>query len=142
MKEVINHPEHYKPGIYEAINVIEAWNLNFCLGNSLKYICRAGKKDPSKVVEDLKKAHWYLNREIETRHLSSVVQPNIPVDYIKEMPGSFSPDKVVKAWELNDNLRKVVLEIADADRICSIDDIANEILSYFSEEYGMKVVGV
>jgi hypothetical protein len=65
MKETINHPEHYGKGIYEAINVIEAWNLGFCLGNVVKYISRAGKKDPEREIEDLEKAKWYLERHIQ-----------------------------------------------------------------------------
>jgi hypothetical protein len=65
-KEVVNHPSYYKTGGIEAIDVIEAWSLDFCLGNTVKYIARCGKKS-DKVVEDLKKAAWYLNREIERR---------------------------------------------------------------------------
>lgn len=66
MKESVDHPNHYggKENPYEAIKVIEAWNLGFCLGNAVKYISRAGKKDKSKVIEDLEKAVWYLQREI------------------------------------------------------------------------------
>lgn len=71
--ESVNHPKHYMPGTYEAINVIEAWDLNFCLGNTIKYIARAGKKDPSKNIEDLKKAKWYLDREIETLELEKSI---------------------------------------------------------------------
>ena len=52
------------PAPYEAIKVIEAWDLGFCLGNTVKYIARAGKKDPDAELEDLKKARWYLDREI------------------------------------------------------------------------------
>jgi len=61
----INHPEHYggKDNPYEAIKVIEAWGLGFNLGNAVKYISRAGKKGPRK--EDLEKARWYLDREIQ-----------------------------------------------------------------------------
>lgn len=63
--EKINHPKHYGgDNPYEAIKVIEAWGLGFCLGNTVKYISRAGKKDEAKTVEDLKKAAWYLQREI------------------------------------------------------------------------------
>lgn len=50
---------------YEAIKVIEAWGLNFNLGNCVKYIARASKKSTKKHLEDLCKAAWYLNREIE-----------------------------------------------------------------------------
>ena len=70
-KETIDHPDHYHPGVYEAINVIEAWNLSFNLGNVIKYISRAGVKDPHKYLEDLKKASWYLQREIERQNKSS-----------------------------------------------------------------------
>jgi hypothetical protein len=64
--EKISHPDHYggQDNPYEAIKVIEAWNLGFNLGNTLKYLARAGKKDPDKELEDLKKARWYLDREI------------------------------------------------------------------------------
>jgi hypothetical protein len=60
----INHPQHYggAGNTYEAIKVIEAWQVGFNLGNCLKYISRAGKKDDE--LEDLLKAKWYLEREI------------------------------------------------------------------------------
>lgn len=62
--ETVNHPAHYGGDTtYEAIKVIEAWQLGFNLGNTVKYISRAGKK--GNLIEDLKKAAWYLNREIE-----------------------------------------------------------------------------
>lgn len=61
--EAVNHPDYYKGNGIEAIDVIEAWNLDFCLGNTVKYIARCGKKS-DKAVEDLQKAAWYLNREI------------------------------------------------------------------------------
>lgn len=66
MNDNVNHPAHYggAENPYEAIKVIEAWGLGFCLGNAVKYISRAGKKDPTKEIEDLQKAAWYLNREI------------------------------------------------------------------------------
>lgn len=62
----VNHPPHYggSASPYEAIKVIEAWELGFCLGNCLKYIRRAGKKSKARYLEDLKKARWYLDREI------------------------------------------------------------------------------
>lgn len=64
-KEKVNHPQHYGGDtVYEVINVIEAWGLDFHLGNSVKYIARAGKKDKDKVIEDLEKARWYLDRQI------------------------------------------------------------------------------
>lgn len=67
-KDAIN-PDHYKwlPNGIEAIEICE--NLGYNLGNVVKYILRAGRKDPSKLLEDLKKAQWYLNREVEKHDL-------------------------------------------------------------------------
>jgi hypothetical protein len=63
--ETVNHPPHYggEDNPYEAIKVIEAWELGFHLGNTVKYISRADKK--GSILEDLKKARWYLNRHIK-----------------------------------------------------------------------------
>ena len=60
----VNHPQHYAGTKIEVIDYIEDKNLGFCLGNAVKYISRAGKKDPTKEIEDLQKAVWYLNRRI------------------------------------------------------------------------------
>jgi len=66
-KEHVNHPQHYggSENIYEAIKVIDAWDLGFSLGNTIKYISRAGKKGKNKELEDLQKASWYLQHHIE-----------------------------------------------------------------------------
>lgn len=63
----VQHPIYYggADDPYEAIKVIEAWNLGFHLGNTVKYISRAGKKDGNSAAQDLKKALFYLNRKIE-----------------------------------------------------------------------------
>ena len=65
MKEQVNHPTHYNDGKIEVITYIEDKNFNFNLGNVIKYVSRAGKKNKDTLLEDLKKASWYLNREIE-----------------------------------------------------------------------------
>ena len=62
MEEQVNHPAHYQQGI-EPIEVIESWDLNFSLGNAIKYILRSPYK--GKQIEDLEKARWYIDREIE-----------------------------------------------------------------------------
>lgn len=72
IKDNVNHPEHYISGRIEVIDIIEDYIgvislLGFCRGNAIKYILRAGKKDENKVIEDLEKAVWYLNKEIATR---------------------------------------------------------------------------
>lgn len=61
----VNHPDHYNTGNIEAIEVIEDWEMCFHLGNAIKYISRAGKKDKSAYIEDLSKAIWYIERKIE-----------------------------------------------------------------------------
>ncbi len=62
--DLINRPPHYTSSAVEVIDAIEGWQLGYHLGNVVKYIARAGKKDPAKVVEDLRKARWYLDRHI------------------------------------------------------------------------------
>lgn len=62
-KETINHPNHYNIGGIEVIDFIESWNLGFSLGNAIKYIARAPYKNNE--LEDLKKARWYIDREIQ-----------------------------------------------------------------------------
>ena len=68
MQEQVNRPSHYggMDNPYEAIKVIDAWNLDFCLGNVVKYIRRSGKKGNNSKEQDLKKALWYLEHEIES----------------------------------------------------------------------------
>ena len=61
----VNRPSHYTDGKIEVIDFIEDKKLGFCLGNAIKYIARAGKKDPTKEIEDIKKASWYLNRYLK-----------------------------------------------------------------------------
>lgn len=60
----VNHPKHYTFGKFEVIDVIEDWGLGFCLGNAVKYIARSHHKD--NVLEDLNKAKWYIEREIQS----------------------------------------------------------------------------
>lgn len=66
MSEQVDHPVHYGGAAnpYEVIKVLRAWGLGFSLGNCVKYIVRAGKKDAHKHLEDLRKARWYLDEEI------------------------------------------------------------------------------
>ena len=65
MKDNVNHPSHYTDRKIEVISYIEDKNLNYHRGNAVKYISRAGKKNADKEIEDLEKARWYINREIE-----------------------------------------------------------------------------
>ena len=78
-KEMVNHPFHYggADNPYEAIKVIEAWESDFNIGTTLRYLCRCGKKTiggsaEEMRLEDLKKARWYLDREIQNIEKSLV----------------------------------------------------------------------
>jgi hypothetical protein len=65
-KESVNHPDHYlKDTGHEVIKVIQAWKLCYELGNVVKYVARAGRKDPAKTIEDLQKAKKYIDLKIE-----------------------------------------------------------------------------
>ena len=73
MEDKISHPSHYTGGGIETIDFIEAKNLNFNLGNVIKYISRCGHKkskglsNDAKALQDLQKAKWYIEREIQRR---------------------------------------------------------------------------
>lgn len=66
----VNHPSHYTFGSIEVIHVIDDWQLDYYRGTILKYLARAGRKDPDKELEDLKKAQFYLNHYIELKEQS------------------------------------------------------------------------
>lgn len=66
VRDIINNPDHYTSGGIETIDFIEAKELDYHLGNVIKYVSRAGKKSADS-LEDLKKAQWYLNRAIAKR---------------------------------------------------------------------------
>jgi hypothetical protein len=61
----VNHPSHYTKGKIEVADFIADQKLNFDRGNAVKYVCRAGSKDPEKEIQDLEKAVWYINHEIK-----------------------------------------------------------------------------
>lgn len=75
--DMIHHPPHYTehPSGVECITIVE--HMGFCLGNAIKYIWRADLKDDA--IEDLKKARWYIDREIERRGVSKGDQPEAGV---------------------------------------------------------------
>lgn len=65
--DLVHRPPHYTDGGIETIDFIEAKDLNYRLGNVIKYVSRAGKKVDSDPIQDLEKARFYLEREIEAR---------------------------------------------------------------------------
>lgn len=88
----VDHPKHYggEENTYEAIKVIEAWGVDFCLGNTLKYISRAGRK--GNTLEDLEKAKWYLQRRIDKERAKA--QPKeAPTASLPDVGFSYRPDE-------------------------------------------------
>ena len=79
-KEAVNSPAHYNRGKIEVIDYIEDQGLDFCLGNAVKYISRAGHKGDR--VEDIKKAIWYLQRSIKEPQESSNLAEEGPKSHI------------------------------------------------------------
>jgi hypothetical protein len=62
----VDHPSHYRKDTgFEVIDVIDAWGLDFCLGNAVKYIARQGHKGTNTAGEDLRKAMWYIDHYIK-----------------------------------------------------------------------------
>lgn len=115
----INHPPHYAEGRkYEPIVVIEAWGLGFNLGNALKYISRAGRKDPAKVEEDLRKAIWYIDRELSRslfeRFLSRISRWLLR----RRLKGRIGLNDVTMDWKLPSNLSIAIAMIHDGRKGC------------------------
>lgn len=90
MNDMVNHPSHYTDGNIEVIDFIEDKRLNYHRGNALKYLCRAGKKDPVKEVEDLQKAIWYINREIQ--RLEAQKQRDARAEELRAVGVTFADD--------------------------------------------------
>ena len=81
LNDPVNHPSHYTKGKIEVADFIADQKLNFDRGNAVKYVCRAGSKDPDKEIQDLEKAIWYINHEIkmlkgETENVRNTENPD------------------------------------------------------------------
>jgi hypothetical protein len=107
-EDTINHPPHYGGDTtYEAIKVIDAWGCNFCLGNAVKYIARAGRKPGADYRRDLRKAAWYIEHEIaRTAGLGESVQEDeaVPTDQPVAAAGAGLP-KDRQAFLVTDDLQ-------------------------------------
>lgn len=108
----INHPSHYTKGGIEVINFIDSWNLGFSLGNCIKYITRANHKHESP-IEDLRKARWYLNHEIERLEKLDLLKLKEEKENIKEE---------------NEYLKQQVKELKQ-----NVHDLSESILMYLSD---------
>lgn len=99
----IDHPEYYKSGGVEVIDVIEDWKLDFCLGNAIKYIARAGKKSDD-VRTDLEKAAWYIKR-----HWDGMANRDTkPIPSQKNT--DYGLEEVCEAWGITDDTLFFVME--------------------------------
>lgn len=115
----INHPPHYAEGRkYEPIVVIEAWGLGFNLGNALKYISRAGRKDPEKTEEDLQKAIWYIDRELSRPLLGRIASRISRWLLRRKLKGHLSLNDVTTDWKLPSNLSIAIAMIYDGRKGC------------------------
>lgn len=112
--ETVDHPSHYggKDNTYEAIKVIEAHNLGFHLGNALKYILRTGKKPGVDPIEDLKKARWYIDRQIQqltpTNNSRDTVRSLVEASPLVPIPpilGRYTPKGPFKMEEVKGDFR-------------------------------------
>lgn len=109
--DMINHPPHYRgEGGIEAIDVIEAWGLDYHLGNAVKYILRADRK--GKRDEDLKKARWYLRRWLESPTYGDI-------DEDDDVP---SAETVAQAFGLDDNLTDALIFVERSRCDMALDD--------------------
>lgn len=106
MKETVNHPDHYAKGRNprnEPIRVIHEFSLNFAIGNAVKYLSRAGRKDNAN--EDLKKAKWYIDWHIENT--------NEKILFVKVACAGARIEEILDDWQLSDTMRlatKALLE--------------------------------
>lgn len=128
--DAVSHPAHYTSGGIETIDAIEAWDLGFHLGNVVKYVSRAGKKDPARTVEDLRKAKWYLERAIERADdeprgiVVSAMQP-LTADEVEQLrrrvraafTGTASPVVTRARAQTNAKVMKALLQFGRALRI-------------------------
>lgn len=93
VNDPVNHPTHYTTGKIEVIDYIEDQKLPYHLGNAVKYISRAGKKDKDKTVEDLKKAVWYIERYIGLISRGTIADGTGSADGVNGSNGSNVTDK-------------------------------------------------
>lgn len=103
----VNHPSHYTDGKYEVIDFIEQYASEVHIGNAVKYICRAGKKDEDTYIEDLKKAEWYLLR-YHDGVLSGKFRDCSYVDYHNESKERINISDFCKDKKLCFELTKVI----------------------------------
>ena len=125
MNDPVNHPDHYTDGGYEVIDFIEDHRLGFHYGNAVKYISRAGKKDPEKKKEDLEKAIWYLRRSPLHSNSNFVKCLTMPSN---QWRSHISIDDYCENKGLSENLTNAIAKIIDFnDPVSAVSYIREEI---------------
>lgn len=119
----IDHPAHYNMGKIEVIDAIEDWQLDFCLGNAVKYIARAKHKGSE--LEDLKKARWYLDRAIQRLEGTPALVAHNP-EVIPTYVGPFVGRRVVLILEENSG----VVTVDDGEKIVVLLDVSGDTAEY------------
>lgn len=148
--DAVNSPSHYAEGReFETIDVIEDWCLGYHLGNAVKYISRAGRKDD--ILQDLRKAQWYLNREIENLELEQAEIDGTLYELVEE--GPFEPDTTAwssvtyddilidEAWDQAARFLSMRKDDELADRFLSmrkddVIDVDDSTLDYWEDSVG------
>lgn len=134
----VNHPSHYggKNNPFETIKVIKAFSLNFNLGNALKYISRAGKKNNSTTIEDLMKALWYVENELaDAQRELTIKTPPMSVSSI-ESNWNLHPDLISplrKILYLEHNYQRV-LDETKVDLLFRLKDELSKAIDIISKE--------
>lgn len=128
MKDMVNAPAHYRPGVYEVIKIAEYYGLDkdSYLFNVLKYILRAGVKDPDAELQDFKKAAWYLDRKIG-RLDGSIASPNFEREKSSEIT-ELPPETGFTQAELNRIKLSLFRSYTDGYDVAELMDKVDEMI--------------
>lgn len=144
--DAVNHPSHYTDGKIEVITYIDDKNFNYCRGNAIKYISRAGKKNPEKEIEDLEKAEWYIHHEIERLqklkegYEKGIEKTNAEIEILKIQNKNLEIafDRLEAENErLTERLKQVLLSIdtvKEMNTMCNIDEQRKQAVKEFAEK--------
>lgn len=136
--DAVNNPSHYTDGKIEVIEFIEDKELNFHRGNAVKYIARAGKKDPTKEIEDLRKAIWYLEREC--KKLEELILKN---DSLSETIQWYDNDiQKVREQAVKDTAKKILQGmLSDMHKLtgCGVPYHFKAFVKEWANRYGVEV---
>ena len=100
---MVNHPPHYIGNGVEVIDVIESWGMGYHIGNAVKYILRAGRKDDA--VQDLQKARWYIKRAAEN---------GITCSLLADRKDGIDEFRILEAFGLRDELASAMTNLIHA----------------------------